>query len=532
MNIVTAESLALHFGEKDILRGEGFAIARGDRIGLIGANGTGKTSLLRLLCGQQNLDGGAFHFAKNVTVGYLPQDVLEMPQGVLLQSVLNAAPGKADLDGKFYEVEKELGEATTPKLQEELAVVFAELDDQKELFESTYSPFEAEKILLGLGFKEVDFKRPLSELSGGWKMRAALAGLLFSKPTLLLMDEPTNHLDVPTVLWLDEFLQAWPKAMVLVSHDRDFLNNQIKRLLSFEFEGLRAYTGNYNQYLKQREDEERLLLARAKNIEDRKRQAMRFVTRFRAKNTKAKQVKSKLKEIERLGEIDLPAKRRTLTFSFPPASRSGKDVIRIGNLCKSFPGVPLFENLDKSVYRGNRIAIIGVNGAGKSTLLKMVAGEEKQDSGILKIGHNVSIGYYAQHHVETLDIKKTLLDQVWGVVPDATQSFVRGVCGAFLFSGDDVEKPIGVLSGGEKARVLLSCLLVKPGNLLLMDEPTNHLDLWSSEALADALETYDGTLIFVSHNKAFVNRLANIIWDVDQGRIYEFPGSLDEYLYH
>ena len=532
MNIVVAEELSIAFGQQEILRGEGFAIRSGQKIGVIGANGTGKSTLLRILAGKQTLDSGALHFSKNTTIGYLAQDVTEMPTGRLLQSVLDAAPGFADLERRLRETETNLELATEPSQQEELAGLLAELHERLDHFTTYYSPAEAKSILAGLGFSESDFDRRLSEFSGGWKTRAALAGLLFRKPDLLLLDEPTNHLDVPTIAWFDEFLQQLPCAVMLVSHDREFVDRQVETIFSFEFEGLRIYTGNYTSYRKMREDEERQLFAAAKNIEDRKRQMKRFIERFRAKNTKAKQVKSKIKEVERLKQIDLPQERKKLHFKFPPTPRSGKDVIRTEGLSKSFPGVPLFSNLEMNVFRQDRIALIGANGAGKTTLLKMLAGEAAPDGGRITIGQNIEMGYYAQHHSEKLNVSRTVLDEVWSVVPDATMGFVRSVCGAFLFSGDEVEKNIGVLSGGEKARVSLARILVKPGNLLLMDEPTNHLDIWSSEALADALLSYDGTLLFVSHNRGFINKLAKKIWDIRDGKLYEFPGNLDDYLHH
>ena len=532
MNIVTAEGLKINFGPREILRGEGFAISAGEKVGLIGPNGSGKSTLIKAMYGIHHLDQGAFHWAKGATVGYLPQDVLELPSGDLLTTVQGAAPGVSDIQSRIKDVEIALQKATKPKEQEDLAARLVDLLSRRELFEQQYSKTEAETILMGLGFSVTDFTRDVSEFSGGWKTRAALAGLLFRKPDLLLLDEPTNHLDVPTVEWFDQFMKKSSRAICLVTHDREFLDRQVTRILSFEFEGLRSYTGNYTGYLKLREEEEQNLLARAKNIEDRKRQATRFINRFRAKNTKATQVQSRIKELEKLAQIDIPKQNKRLHFKFPSSNRSGKDVITIENMHKSFPGVKLFHGLSKKVYRQDRIAIIGVNGAGKTTLLKMLAGELAQDQGEIKIGHNVEVSYYAQHQSESLDQKKTVLDEVWSTVPDTTMTFIRSVCGSFLFSGDDVDKSIGILSGGEKARVSLAKMLVRPGNILMMDEPTNHLDIWSSEALGKALESYDGTLVFVSHNKGFVNRIANKIWDISKGEIYEYQGNLKEYLYH
>jgi len=532
MNIVTAQGLKIRFGPREILRGEGFAIGQGEKVGLIGPNGSGKSTLIKAMYGIFPLDEGAFHWIKGATVGYLPQDVLKMPRGDLLSTVLGAAPGIPDIEKRIEEVENGLDQATSPKIQENLASRLSDLLSQRDIFEQKYTKTEAESILMGLGFSVSDLSRDIFQFSGGWKTRAALAGLLFRKPDLLLLDEPTNHLDLPSVQWLEQFLKKSPRAVCLVTHDREFLDSQVERILSFEFEGLRSYKGNYSGYLKLRREEEQNLIARAKNIEDRKRQATRFINRFRAKNTKATQVQSRIKELEKLALIKVPKPRRKLHFKFPLTPRSGKDVITITDLGKSFPKVKLFEGLSRRVFRGDRIAIIGVNGAGKTSLLKMIAGELSIDSGEIKIGHNINMSYYAQHQSESLDQARSVLDEVWLTVPDATMTFVRGVCGAFLFSGDEVDKSIGVLSGGEKARVSLAKILVKPGNLLVMDEPTNHLDIWSSEALGKALESYDGTLVFVSHNKGFVNRLATKIWDISDGKIYEYQGVLEDYLYH
>lgn len=532
MNVLVVEDIQLAFGQQEILKGEGFALRQGETVGLIGPNGSGKSTLMNVLMNRQPLDSGNVHYSKGITVGYLSQDVLDMPEGRLLRTVLDAAPGLPEIERKLVAVEEELQKAGDQKQQEELSFALAELHEQREMFETQYSRTEAESILIGLGFRTGDFSRKVFEFSGGWKMRAALAGLLFRKPDLLLLDEPTNHLDVPSVQWFDDFMRQLNRAVLLISHDREFLDRQAVRILSFEFEGLRNYTGNYSQYLKLRADEEALLFARVKNVEAQKKQAERFINRFRSQAKRASAVQSKVKELARLEQIELPKQKKTLRFSFPSADRTGKEPIGVRNISKSFPGVELFRNLDLHVYRGDRIAIVGVNGAGKTTLLKMLAGELEPDSGKIEIGHKAQLSYYAQHQSEKLNTSRTVLDEVWSVVPDATMGYVRNVCGAFLFSGDEVEKHVAVLSGGEKARVSLAKILLKPGNLLLMDEPTNHLDIWSSEALGEALESYDGTLVFVSHNRSFVNRLAKKVWDLSDGSIEEFPGNLDDYLYH
>jgi ATP-binding cassette subfamily F protein 3 len=533
-SLIVVEHGTLSFSNQRILAGVNLRIGGGERIGLVGPNGSGKSTLLRVMLGQQALDDGRVVRARDCRIGYLPQDVLQLPQGALLASVISSVPGRADLEHRMANVERELGASTDPEEQMELAHLLAELHDSLDHFETYYGEQYAVRILKGLGFGEDDLSRDVSELSGGWKMRAALAGLLFQQPDVLFLDEPTNHLDVPSVLWLDAFLEQYKHALVLICHDRSFLNRHIARVVSFEPEGLRSYRGNYDDYLSQRSGEEEILSAQARNRDRQIKEMERFVERFRAKATKARQAQSRAKQIEKLQrEIDRPvAQPRRLSFRFPPVQRSGRDVVTIDHLSKSYGPRVLYHQLEQRVFAGDRVAIIGANGVGKTTLLKLIAQEIAADSGQIVYGANVELGYYAQHHTELLDDRRTVLEQVWQMKPDASESFVRGICGAFLFSGDEVEKAIGVLSGGERARVLLARLLTRPGNLLLMDEPTNHLDIAAAEALAEALCSYDGTLVFVSHNTSFINRLATKVWDIQNQRIEEYPGNLAEYVEH
>ncbi|HEY6104736.1 MAG TPA: ABC-F family ATP-binding cassette domain-containing protein, partial [Anaeromyxobacteraceae bacterium] len=404
----------------------------------------------------------------------------------------------------------------------------------------------AERILMGLGFRPADLGRDTRTLAGGWRMRAALGGLLLQDPDLLLLDEPTNHLDVPTLEWFDAFLRSTRKALLLVSHDRVFLDRQIDRVLSLEPEGLRGWAGNYGDYRRQRAEEEARLLAEAKRQASRRAGLEAFIERFGAKNTKAAQARSKRKMLERMEAVEVRQERATLAFRFPEAPRSGREVLRFEGVARAFGGTLVYRALDARVLRGERVAVIGPNGAGKSTLLKLAAGELAPDAGRVALGHGVVAGYYAQHHFDrdehapegsapsfgTLDPAKTVVETLWEVVPDRGEAYLRSVAGGFLFSGDDADKEVGVLSGGERARVALAKLLLRPANLLLLDEATNHLDLESSEALIDALAEYRGTLVFVSHDMSFVNRLATVVWEVKGGGVAPFPGNLDDWRYH
>ncbi len=529
MSLVTVYNLSMSFLERDLFLDVGFQVEPNDRIGLVGPNGSGKTTLLRLLVGDVTPDKGEIRVTKGSLIGYLPQDIHETLSGNLLQATLDAVPDRLRLKNELNAAEESLKGRPDPEKGTALAARLAELHQAMTDLDIRFPAHTAEKILMGLGFQVEDLGMPVSALSGGWKMRAALAGLLYQNPELLLLDEPTNHLDLPSVRWLDEFLQDYKGALILISHDRDFLNRQIKRILSFEPEGLRSYTGDYDHYLKSREEEQRTLEARARNQEQKVKEARRFIERFQAKATKARQAQSKIKLLKKIELVEGHKKQKAIRFSFPEVSRSGRDVLTIQGLSKGFSKKRLYEDIDLLVMRGERVAIIGPNGSGKTTLLRMLANELAPDAGKIALGHGVTMSYYAQHHSEMLDPRKTVLDEVYQVVPHQAVSFVRGVCGAFLFSGNDVEKPIGILSGGERARVSLAKILVKPGNLLVMDEPTNHLDIISSEILIDALADFSGTLLFVSHNQYFVKRLATRIWDIRDGEIHDYPGTLKEY---
>jgi len=532
MSLVSILGLSLSFSGKELFKNINFQVEPGQRIGLIGPNGSGKTTFLRLVVGEISPDEGEIRISKGMRIGYLPQDVHEILGGNLLPAVLDSVPLRSRLREEIAHLERTVKDELEEKEKTRGAIMLADLHERMAHLDTEFPPHKAEKILDGLGFRKEDFQRPVASLSGGWKMRAALACLLHQEPDLLLLDEPTNHLDFPSVRWLEEFLREYRGAIILICHDRDFLNRQIGRTLSFEQEGPRVYSGNVDFYLAAREEENRTLEARARNQEQKVREAMRFVERFRAKASKARQAQSKIKLVEKIALIETHKKIKTIRFSFPEVSRSGRDVLILRGISKAFDGNRLYRGLHLRVMRGDRIAIIGPNGSGKTTLLRMVAGELTPDEGEIQRGHGVTMSYYAQHHSEMLDPRKTVIEEVYQAVPHESVSFVRGVCGAFLFSGDDVDKAVGVLSGGERARVSLAKILVKPGNFMVMDEPTNHLDMMSSERLIDALADYGGTLLFVSHNLSFVRRLATKIWDIRDSGIVEYPGKLRDYEEH
>ncbi len=532
MSLVVLEDVSLSFAGRFIMEGLNLRVGETDRIGLTGRNGSGKTTLLRLIAGELEADDGKVRSSGGLRVGYLPQD-LELSGGrSLRQSVLSGVPGREELESELASLEEELHATGDDEQQMALAGKIADLHERLLHFDNTYAPHEAYRILAGLGFSDDDFDRDLGEFSGGWKMRAYLAGLLFQNPDLLLLDEPTNHLDVPTVVWLAQFLSRFAGAFVLICHDREFLNEQIDRIVAYEPEGIRQHAGNYESYQAARAEEVVVLERRAKNVARERQQAERFIKRFRAQATKARAVQSRIKALERMEDTETLTDAKALSFRFPPSQRAGGNVLALEGVGHCYGDLRVFSDVSLAVRRGDRIGIVGSNGAGKSTLLRIMAGRLSPTEGTARLGHNVTPGYYAQHVADELHLKSTILEEVWrnSALDDITAT--RTVLGTLFFSGDDVDKLIGILSGGEKARVALARLMVNPGNLLLMDEPTNHLDLESSEAVADALETYDGTLVFVSHNRSFVNHLATRIWDVADGHVVEYPGRLDEYMRH
>jgi len=530
-------SINLTLGGRTLFDDASAQIHAAERVGLVGPNGSGKTSLLRLVTGEIEPDSGQIIVPHGVRMGYLPQDLRALESTRLLDYVMSHAPGRTGLEERLAEIHQELAEldampADTARHERLLAASadLAEVQGHLDHFAIEFAEHVASRILDGLGFAPDDAGRDVATLSGGWQMRAALAGLLFSRPEMLLLDEPTNHLDLPTVAWFAQFLRSFAGGLILISHDREFLNGQIGRVLALTPEGLRSYTGNYEDYVRQRAVEEEFLAGRQKNLAREREKAEAFITRFRAQATKARAVQSRIKAVERMEKVETRGTDRTVAFHFVAGAPSAKRVLTVTGLHKSFGERPVLRGVDLTAERGERIAITGVNGAGKTTLLKLLGGELAPNAGTIEWGHNVQVGYYAQHHSETLPVGSTVLEAVAAASPSRPTPQVRNLLGALLFSDDSVDKPVSVLSGGERARVALARLLIVPANVLLLDEPTNHLDLASSEQLVEALSTFDGTLVTVSHNLGFVRRLATRIWNLSAGEIETYPGTFDEYL--
>jgi len=534
--LASVNNVSLALGGDTLFDGLSLQVHQGDHIGLVGPNGSGKSSLFRLLAGKIEPDGGTVNTLPGVRVGFLPQEITSFPNEEVLTFVYDSVPGRPELRAELERNEARLAELEhdSHANHDELVTVassVAELHEKIALLDGQFSEHDAKKILHGLGFTQDDHQRLLSELSGGWKMRAVLASLLFQRPGLLLLDEPTNHLDMPSVAWFSRFLSSYDQALFLVSHDREFLNEQANRVVSFEPEGVRTFRGNYERYLLQREEERQLLENRAKNLEKEKEHLEQFVRRFRAKASKAAQVQSRVRKLEKMESVELHASAREVRFSFPATDRGARTPMRVDELCKSFGKHVVFDRVTLAVERGDRIAIVGPNGAGKTTLLKILAGEIEASAGRVHLPGQSNVRYFAQHHAEALDLQRTVLQEVTYASDGTSVEGVRKVLGAMLFGDRAIDKRVSVLSGGERARVALAKILVRPGNVLLMDEPTNHLDLQTTEALTDALATYDGTLLFVSHNRAFIRRLATKLWVVHDGGVENYPGTLDDYLW-
>lgn len=531
--MIQLRNLELQYGERFIFRDATANIGTKDRIGLVGSNGAGKTTLLKILAELEELDGGSVDKAKYVMIGYLPQDGIVAAGRTLFEEAELAFENIIDLNAKINEANDRIHilDTSSEEYHETLELI-GSWERELENHDADKLPSRIEAVLHGLGFEQTDMGRQTSEFSGGWQMRIALAKLLLASPSLLLLDEPTNHLDIVSQRWLENYLKRYEGAILMVSHDRAFLDELCKQTFELTQGYLNVYQGGYSYFEEQskirKEQQIRSFKSQQKEIE----RTEKFIDRFRYKASKASQVQSRIKALDKVERIEIESDETTIAFTFPPAPRSGQTIMELENLSKSYGDLKVIENASIRIERGDRIAVVGINGAGKSTLAKILAAVEPFQSGTRKPGHNTVISYFAQHQAEELDPQHTVLETLEGSHSGQNSTQLRSALGAFLFKGDDVFKKTSVLSGGERNRLALAKILTQQANFLILDEPTNHLDMRSQEALQRALEDYEGAFIIVSHNRAFVDRIVNKTLEVRKDGLSMFPGNVSDYLRH
>ncbi|MGD1093706.1 MAG: ABC-F family ATP-binding cassette domain-containing protein [Bryobacteraceae bacterium] len=520
------------FGHKLLFQDCDWLITPKERTGLVGANGTGKSTLLKILCGMETLDYGSLTFAKGITQGYLPQDGLTLAGRSVFAECMSVFADLREMEQELTGLHHQLGELDPASAE------YAAVADRLQFIDSEFRnrdgyAIEAQvgTVLDGLGFKKEDWTKPIEQFSGGWQMRIALAKLLLEKPNMLLLDEPTNHLDLEARNWLETYLTNYPFAYVLISHDRYFLDVTVNRTVEIWNKRVQFYSGNYESYLRQKEERRSQLEAAYRNQRERIEQLEAFISRFRYQATKAKQVQSRIKELEKIERIEIPPDEKTIHFSFPQPKPSGRIVAEFKDVAKSYGSKNVFSGASFIIERGDRIALVGVNGAGKSTLIKLLAGTEPLTSGSYTLGHNALPDYFAQDQYKELNPEARMIDDLSDAAPRSSQTELRTLLGCFLFSEDEVFKRIGVLSGGERNRYALARMLLAPSNFLLLDEPTNHLDMRAKDVLLESLRRYSGTVVFVSHDRYFIDNLATRIFEIEDGHVHVFPGNYEDYLW-
>jgi len=530
--MLSVNRLDIRFGDKHLFKDISVRVHEGNRIGLVGVNGAGKSTLLKIMAGVAASDDGVVSRAKNFTVAYLPQESSALiSDKTLYEEAETAFAGLLALQAEAERIHDTLS-GKDPDSEGFAALLQRQGEIQHELDGSDIYTIRAriEKVLQGLGFKQEDLAAPVTTFSGGWVMRLMLAKMLLAAPSLLLLDEPTNHLDLESLTWVEEFLRSSKGAMVIISHDRTFLDRTTKLTWEISLGRVTIYKGNYTYYVKEKEERREIERAAFDNQQQKIRQTMRFVERFRAKSTKAKQVQSRVRQLEKMDILEMEEDERQIRFTFPPAPPSGRDVVQIEGLAKSYQHKKVLQDVDFVLQRGDKVAVVGVNGAGKTTLVKIIAGLIESDCGQIRFGANVKLSYFGQHQAQELSPQLTALDTMATTGVEMTVTRTRSLLGAFLFRGEEVEKKVAVLSGGEKSRLALAKMIATPANLMVLDEPTNHLDMSSQEVLQEAMAQYDGTIIVVSHNRYFLDSFVNKVLEVKNGQVTLYEGNISEYL--
>ncbi len=528
--MLTLSGVTVAYGDRKVLDNVTWHVGDGDRVGLVGPNGEGKSTLLKVACGKIRPDCGEVIKPKNQTVGYLPQEVMRVTGVRLWDHVLSGHHEILAVGHDLHELEHKLAQYPQDDgKMDRLLKRYGEVQEEFARIGGYHLETEAARIIGGLGFRKDRWHEPTEIWSGGWQVRIELARLLLRRPDTLLLDEPTNYLDLENIEWLETFLSNYPGAVVMVSHDRVFLDRITRRTTEIEMGTLHEHKGNYSFYEQQKDLRRQQLESAAKSQEKRIEQVERFINRYRADKRRAKQVQSRIKMLDKMETIEVPTERKRIRVRFPQPPRSGKEVIKIRSLSKSYNSQPVFRDADCTIIREDRVALVGVNGAGKSTMMRILSGREEPTEGAVTLGYNVLPAYVAQDRADNLVGRQTILEEMEDGASDEARANIRGLLGAFLFSGDDVLKPVRVLSGGEKTRLGLAKLLCSPCNLLLLDEPTNHLDLISKEVLAEALEEYTGTIVFVSHDRHFLRRVATKVIEIKDQVVTEYPWPYEDY---
>ncbi len=526
------DGISLYFGDRPLFDNISAMINPGERIGLVGPNGAGKSTLLKIIAGEQSFDSGSLHMSNTATVGYLPQDGVDPdPELTVFAEVEQIFSDVLEMREEQKRIQEKI-EILQPGSSEHNSAIetFGNLQHQLEHAGAYTIKADIERILKGLGFHESDFDRSTTEFSGGWLMRIALAKLLLKNPSYLLLDEPTNHLDIESLQWIENFLINYEGAVIIVSHDRTFLNLVTNRTLALQNGDMHDYAGNYSFYEKKSAEELELLKKRYENQQKEIKQTQQFIDRFRYKATKAKQVQSRIKQLEKMEKIEIDEDHSEISFRFPPPQRSGQIVLELKDVVKKYGSNTVFDGIDFEIERGDKFAVVGPNGAGKSTLIRILAGNEPITSGSREVGYNVTPGYFAQHQADELNPKNTALEEMQLAGNHESETRLRTILGCFLFIGDDVFKKVSILSGGEKSRLALAKMLLNPGNFLIFDEPTNHLDMQSKSILQQALKQFEGTLMIVSHDRDFVDPIVNKTLEVQPGRLKTWLGNVSYYL--
>jgi len=520
--------LTYEIGERALMRDVQWSIHPGRRIALIGPNGAGKTTLLRILSGEIEVSAQAIQKPRDYSIGYLPQEEIAIGMGSVLQMAMQGHQEVLDMETEMESIHNQLESQADDS--EALLKKLGDLESRYTLLGGYDLEARTKKILMGLGFSTSDFFRSVAELSGGWRMRVYLARLLLQEPDLLLLDEPTNHLDIPSLEWLELYLKSFSGSIVLVSHDRFFIDRLAQEIAELYNSRLTIYSGNYHFYERKKKLIQEQLVKRYYEQKEERERLEKFINRFRYKATKAAQVQSRVKRLEKMETVELPEARKQIHFKIKADTQSYMDVLTVQDLWFRYDEPWVLQNLSLKLYRGEKVALVGVNGAGKTTFTRLISGELQPQRGKLELGQKVHVGYYAQHQVDALDLNKSIVEEVGSAAAPSFSGNLRDILGVFQFSNRDADKRVGVLSGGEKARVSLAKILLSPSNFLIMDEPTNHLDLASKEALEQALAGYDGTLLLISHDRYFLDKLVSRVIEIKDGRLTEFSGNYSHYL--